>query len=72
MVAILITAGLSIDYTVHIIFHYMINEYTDNVQRINASLEACALSMLQVINYSDNFIQNFFLLINEYRIELHV
>ncbi|VIO89346.1 Uncharacterized protein BM_BM4161 [Brugia malayi] len=47
MVAILITAGLSIDYTVHIIFHYVINDYTDNVQRINTSLEACALSMLQ-------------------------
>uniref|UniRef100_A0A1I7V6H7 SSD domain-containing protein n=1 Tax=Loa loa TaxID=7209 RepID=A0A1I7V6H7_LOALO len=47
MVAVLITAGLSIDYTVHIIFHYMVNDYTDNTQRINASFEACALSMLQ-------------------------
>uniref|UniRef100_A0A0R3RKA9 SSD domain-containing protein n=1 Tax=Elaeophora elaphi TaxID=1147741 RepID=A0A0R3RKA9_9BILA len=47
MVAILMTAGLSIDYTVHIIFHYMINDHTDTVERINASFGACALSMLQ-------------------------
>ncbi|VDK79147.1 unnamed protein product [Litomosoides sigmodontis] len=47
MVAIFMTAGLSVDYTVHIIFHYMISDYTDNAQRINASLETCAVSMLQ-------------------------
>ncbi|CAG9540075.1 unnamed protein product [Cercopithifilaria johnstoni] len=47
MVAILMTAALSIDCTVHIIFHYIINDYTDVVQRINASFETCALPMLQ-------------------------
>lgn len=43
------TTGLSIDYAIHIIFHYITNVYSDNIQRINASFEACALPMLQVI-----------------------
>lgn len=50
MVAVLVSAGLSIDYTVHIIFHYLINDNTDKVERISVALETCALPMLQVIH----------------------
>lgn len=50
MVAIIMSAGLGVDYTIHIIFHYLMeNEnYDKKLDRINNSFKKCGLSTLQV------------------------
>ncbi|VDM99568.1 unnamed protein product [Thelazia callipaeda] len=47
MATIIISAGLSVDYAVHILINYLKNDCSDKTQRINASFEACALPLLQ-------------------------
>lgn len=50
MVAVIMTAGLSVDFTVHIILHYLVNgeRYDNKAERMDATLRTCGLSLLQV------------------------
>lgn len=49
MVAVIMTAGLGVDFTVHIIFHYLMNEKKESLaaKRIQTAFERCALSTTQ-------------------------
>uniref|UniRef100_A0A0M3IFJ6 SSD domain-containing protein n=1 Tax=Ascaris lumbricoides TaxID=6252 RepID=A0A0M3IFJ6_ASCLU len=49
MVAVIMTAGLGVDFTVHIVFHYLMNEqhHQNNAKRIAVAFDGCALSTLQ-------------------------
>lgn len=50
MVAVIMAAGLGVDFSVHIIFHYVASgDYCDKkAERIRAAFNACGLAMLQV------------------------
>lgn len=50
MVAVIMTAGLGVDFTVHIVSHYLMNEqhHQNNAKRIAVAFDGCALSTLQV------------------------
>ena len=52
MVAVIMTAGLGVDFTAHVTFHYLMNENDDgdNAKRINSAFRGCGLSMIQVRN----------------------
>ncbi|VDK61797.1 unnamed protein product [Anisakis simplex] len=49
MVAVIMTAGLGVDFSVHIVFHYLLNEqkHDDCAKRIAAAFNGCALSTVQ-------------------------
>uniref|UniRef100_A0A914ZEG9 SSD domain-containing protein n=1 Tax=Parascaris univalens TaxID=6257 RepID=A0A914ZEG9_PARUN len=49
MVAVIMTAGLGVDFTAHIVFHYLMNEqhHRNNAKRIAVAFDGCALSALQ-------------------------
>ncbi|VDM46054.1 unnamed protein product [Toxocara canis] len=49
MVAIIMTAGLGVDFTVHIVFHYLIGEerHENSAKRIASAFNASALSTIQ-------------------------